>query len=59
MKRPAYELEMHKMIRHAFVIDPKVVKNPCGNSTNMEDMGILSDGILGEMKVTFMARHIN
>ena len=50
---------MHKMIRHAFVIDPKLVKNPCGNSTNMEDMGILSDGILGEMKVTFMARHIN
>ena len=51
---------MHKMIRHAFVIDPKeVVKNPCGNSTNMEDMGILSDGILGEMKVTFMARQIN
>jgi hypothetical protein len=42
---------MHKIIESANVINSSAVDNPCGDTSNMEDMGILSDGILRGIKV--------
>ena len=51
LKRPAYELEMHEIIQSANVLNSTAVSNPCGSASNMEDMGILSDGLLSGIKV--------
>ena len=42
---------MHKIIENANVLNSSAVDNPCGDTSNMEDMGILSGGILRGIKV--------
>ena len=42
---------MHKIIESANVLNSSAVDNPCGDTSNMEDMGILSGGILRGIKV--------
>jgi len=42
---------MHKIIESANVLNSSAVGNPCGDTRNMEDMGILTDGILRGIKV--------
>jgi beta-1,2-N-acetylglucosaminyltransferase len=50
LKRPAYEIEMHKIIQNANVINATNVDFPCGDTSKIEDMGIVNDGILSGIK---------
>lgn len=52
LKRPAYEIEMHKIIQNANVINATAVENPCGDPNKLEDMGIINEGILSGIKVS-------
>ena len=42
---------MHKIIQNANVINATNVDFPCGDTSKLEDMGIINDGILSGIKV--------
>ena len=52
LKRPAYEIEMHKIIQDANVINATAVDFPCGDPNKLEDLGIINEGILSGIKVS-------
>ena len=59
LKRPAYETEMHEMIKHANVLNSSAVVYPCGEKEKLEDQGIISGGLLSGIKVRIKYLYIS